>query len=263
MSEAAWSFFLSRIRDAAPQFPLSEAWRRTRDVAPLEGWRWPSRPTVQRRWNERAEAERHALRHGIAETVKRKRLPAKRDPSSLEALQVVSLDGRVMDLMADFGDGKPARPQLLALVDCASGAVLAWEIDRSENALAVQRLLLRAVEERGCFETLYPDNSLAFSSKLITGSEHGSHRKRAKGQPWHPGLKSFLGFHLTWAKPGNGQTKLAERIFADMERKIEAGRAGVQGRPYRKQAGRAAGADHPAGADRGAARRGRKACLPP
>lgn len=223
MAKAAWSLFLSRIRDAAPQYPLSEAWERTRDLASLEGWRWPSRPTVMRRWNELPEAERHALRHGITETVKQKRLPAKRDPNSLEALQFVSLDGRKMDLMADFGDGKPVRPQLLALVDCTSGVVLAWEIDRSENALAVRRLLLRAVEEWGCFETLYPDNSLAFSAKLITGSEHGSDRKRAIGQPRQPGLKDFMLFALTWAKPGNGQTKLAERVFRDMAKKIEAG----------------------------------------
>jgi len=38
MAQEAWSFFLTTIRDAAPEFPLKQAWRDTRDVAAKRGW---------------------------------------------------------------------------------------------------------------------------------------------------------------------------------------------------------------------------------
>ena len=48
MSDAAWSFFLTTLRDAGEQFPLKQAWRDVRDVASVKGWNWPSWPTVYR-----------------------------------------------------------------------------------------------------------------------------------------------------------------------------------------------------------------------
>lgn len=48
LSDAAWSFFMTTLRDAGEQFPLQQAWRDVRDVAPVEGWNWPSWPTVYR-----------------------------------------------------------------------------------------------------------------------------------------------------------------------------------------------------------------------
>ena len=42
MSDAAWSFFMTTLRDAGEQFPLKQVWRDVRDVSPQMGWNWPS-----------------------------------------------------------------------------------------------------------------------------------------------------------------------------------------------------------------------------
>jgi len=49
MSEEAWRFFLTTIRDAAPDFPLKAAWRDTRDAGVSLGWSVPSYPTFYRK----------------------------------------------------------------------------------------------------------------------------------------------------------------------------------------------------------------------
>ena len=41
MSEAAWSYFLTAIRDGGERFPLISAWRDERDLAQAKGWQWP------------------------------------------------------------------------------------------------------------------------------------------------------------------------------------------------------------------------------
>lgn len=58
ISPDAWRFFLTTIRDAAPEFPLIQAWRDTRDAGSRRGWAVPSFPTFYRRWHELSEAQR-------------------------------------------------------------------------------------------------------------------------------------------------------------------------------------------------------------
>jgi putative transposase len=83
----AWRFFLTTIRDAAPEFPLIQAWRDTRDVGRKHGWDVPSYPTVFRRWQGLTQAQRDAARHGRAEAAKRLAIPAARDKTSINALE--------------------------------------------------------------------------------------------------------------------------------------------------------------------------------
>jgi putative transposase len=135
LSEDAWRFFMTMIRDAAPDWPLTEAWRRTRDAGKEMGWDFPSYPTFYRRWNELDNAQRLQARLGGSETAKRLSIPAQRDKSSILALEWVSLDGRTLDFWVDWDDGKAARPVMLALVDVASNMVLYWELGPSENAV--------------------------------------------------------------------------------------------------------------------------------
>ncbi|WP_176445325.1 DNA-binding domain-containing protein [Maliponia aquimaris] len=78
-SEEAWRFFLTMIRDAAPDWPLKEAWRRVRDAGRVTGWSVPSYATFFRRWKELSEAQRMHARHGRDETAKRLSIPAQRD----------------------------------------------------------------------------------------------------------------------------------------------------------------------------------------
>ena len=61
-SEEAWRFFMTMIRDAAPDWPLKEAWRRVLDAGHVQGWAVPSYPTFYRRWCALSEVQRRQAR---------------------------------------------------------------------------------------------------------------------------------------------------------------------------------------------------------
>ncbi|WP_172292326.1 transposase domain-containing protein [Pseudoruegeria sp. HB172150] len=223
VSEEAWRFFLTTVRDAAPEFPLKQAWRDVRDVAKAEGWNWPSWSTVYRRWQGLSAAERLAARQGRRAAVDRLTIPAIRDKTSLNVLDVVSLDGRMLDLWTDFGDGRAVRPVVLILLDVASGFVLDWELAPSENAAATVRLIKRVCEKFGIFDMLYTDNGSAFAGHLVAGGNVFRFRNGGKmpegAQPL--GICKIMGIELTFALPKNAQAKLAERTFATLSRVID------------------------------------------
>lgn len=223
MSEDAWRFFMTTIRDAAPEWPLQEAWRRVRDAGGVLGWAVPSFSTFYRRWAELDEAQRLHARLGSEETAKRLTIPARRDKTSILPLQWVSLDGRTLDFWVDFGDGKPVRPTMLILVDVASNAVLDWELSPTENANATVRVIKRACEKYGIFDNLYPDNGYSFAGHRVAGG--APHRFRngiAKGvQPL--GICKIMGINLHFALPKNAKAKIAERVFATLSRSVDDG----------------------------------------
>ncbi len=223
MSEDAWRFFMTTIRDAGPDFPLKSAWRDTRDAGRFLGWLVPSYPTFYRRWEALSEAERLHARYGRDATHTRLVQPSHRDKSSLPPLAWVSLDGRVQDFWVDFGDGKPVRPVMLALVDVGSNIVLGWELAPSENAARTVRLIKNVCQRHGIFDRLYTDNGSAFAGHLVAGGNvhrFRNGRKKAEGvQP--PGICQIMGIDLTFALPKNAQAKIAERTFAVLSRVID------------------------------------------
>ncbi|WP_245629290.1 transposase domain-containing protein [Celeribacter indicus] len=223
MSEDAWRFFMTLIRDAAPDWPLREAWRRVRDAGPAMSWTVPSYSTFYRRWNGLAEAERLHARLGRHDTAKRLSIPAHRDKTSILPLEWVSLDGRTLDFWVDWGDGTAARPVMLALVDVASNMVLDWELTPSENATSTVRLIKRTCEQYGIFDRLYTDNGSAFAGHLVAGgAKHRFRNGKPKGlQPM--GICQIMGIHLKFALPKNGQAKIAERTFATLSRTVDDG----------------------------------------
>lgn len=169
VSAEAWSFFMTTIRDAGPQFPFKQAWRDVRDVARKRGWQWPAYRTVLRRWDDLLEAQKLVARFGRDEATSRLTMPNKRARTSIQSLEWVSLDGRTQDFWVDFGDGKPVRPVMLELVDTASNFVLGYEIAQSENAVATARLIRKVCQEHGIFGRLYTDNGSAFAGHLVAG----------------------------------------------------------------------------------------------
>jgi putative transposase len=91
---AAWSFFMTTIRDAGPDFSLKQAWRDVRDVAAVRGWDWPSFPTIYRRWTALPEMQKLQARLGKDRAAKLLAQPMHRDKTTLAPLEILSLDGR-------------------------------------------------------------------------------------------------------------------------------------------------------------------------
>ena len=225
MSPEAWSYFLTALRDAGEHYPLRSAWRDVRDLAPAQGWRWPSRPTVFRRWQALTVAEQLTIRVGREEAARRLAQPAMRDKTSILPLEWVSLDGRTQDFWAMGEDGKVRRYTFLALVDCASNAVIGWELAEAENARSTVRLIRRTCETYGIFDGLYTDNSRSFSGHLVAGGAVHKFRNSAStlalGGVKPLGICHHLGIDIHFATPRNGQAKIAERCFASLSRVIE------------------------------------------
>ena len=225
ISPEAWDHFLQMIAKAAEGFPLLEAYRLTGELAGERGWRWPSYQTVRRRWQSLPEAQRLAARVGKEEAAKRIAQPVRRDKTTIAPLEWVVLDGRTLDFWADFGDGRPVRPVMLALADAASNVILDFELTRSENAADTARMIVRTCRTHGIFDRLYTDNGSAFAGHLVAGG--ASHRFRGR-QTDQPGVGSLgvcrvLGIDTVFALPGNAQAKIVERAFATLSRSLDDG----------------------------------------
>lgn len=225
MSDEAWSYFLTALRDAGEDYPVRSAWRDVRDLASEQGWRWPSRSTVFRRWDALTVVEQLTIRVGPEEAVRRLAQPAMRDKTSILPLEWVSLDGRTQDFWAMGEDGKVRRYTFLALVDCASCAVIGWELAEAENARSTVRLIRHTVETYGIFDRLYTDNSRSFSGHLVAGGALHKFRNSTSSTALAGvkplGICHHLGIALHFATPRNGQAKIAERCFASLSRVIE------------------------------------------
>lgn len=203
ISPEAWAFFMTSIHKAAPWFPLAQAWRDVRDVAKGRGWTWPAYRTVMRRWESLPDAQKRLARFGREEAVAALSIPIKRDKTTLKSLEVVSLDGRTQDFWVDFGDGKPARPVMLALIDTASNFVLGYEVARSENAVVTAQLIRKVSQEHGIFDRLYTDNGPAFAGHLVAGGAKFKWRGKGRSQIGVKplGVCFHLGIELTFAIP--------------------------------------------------------------
>ena len=220
---AAWSFFMTTIRDAGADFPICQAWRDVRDVARAKGWDWPTYETINRRWNALPDAQRLSARFGRDAVLKALAQPAHRDKTTIDALGWVSLDGRTQDFWTDMGDGKPIRITMLALIDVASNYVLGYELAPSENAVDTVRLIRNVCEQHGIFDRLYTDNGSSFAGHLVAGGNVSRFRNKTtmtKGvQPL--GICYHLGINIHFALPKNAQAKIAERTFATLSRVID------------------------------------------
>jgi putative transposase len=222
-TDEAWSLFMTIIRDAAPDFPLKQAWRDVRDLADTNGWNWPSYPTCYRRWKELPELQRHVARFGAKDARKRFTQPVHRDKTSLMAMDQVSMDGRTQDFFVDMGDGRAVRPTMLVLTDIATNKVIGWRLTLNENAVDTVQMIRDTCKEHGIFRRLSTDNGSAFAGNLVAGGNvhrfRNSGAKLRKVQPL--GVCYHLGIKLDFHKPDNAKAKLAERTFSSISRVID------------------------------------------
>ena len=219
MDEDAWAFFLQFINQSAHRLPLTTAWRETDEVARLEGWEWPSYPTVWRRWKSMDTGQRALLRGGAK--AHDKTLPTqRRTVEHLLPMQIVNLDGRKADVFVLWEDGEISRPIVIAIQDVKSKKFLGWIAAKTEDADTTKAVILDVFERYGLFDKLLTDNGRAFASNKIAGGAR--HRFRGKGDlKAAPGILPLLGIDITFAKPRNGRAKPIERGFRDVAEQID------------------------------------------
>ncbi|HXS19191.1 MAG TPA: transposase, partial [Polyangiaceae bacterium] len=99
--------------------------------------------------------------------------------------------------------------------DLASNKILAWRVDRTENADLVRLTFGDAIEQWGIPDHVYQDNGRAFAAKWLTG--HTPNRYRYKVRDEDPrGVLVELGVQVHWTTPYHGQSKPIERAWRDL-----------------------------------------------
>ena len=133
-----------------------------------------------------------------------------RDDSSIEPLQVVVIDGHVMNVFVKHPmTGKPFRPTLIMVLDWGTrypvGASLGLTEDSAHTLTAIRNGILHmGVVPRWALL----DNGKAFRSKLFNAKweDHDLEREFA-------GIFPRLGIEAHFAKPYNAKSKVVERFF--------------------------------------------------
>ncbi len=217
MSPEAWEFVKADyLRPSRPS--VAEVYERLRRAAREYGWTIPSKKTVERRLMDLPHAVRVLAREG-AEALKRLYPAQERDRSVFHALEAVNADGHRFDVMVRWPDGEERRPEMVAWQDLYSGKILAWRVDKTENADLVRLSFADLVREYGIPDHAYLDNGRGFAAKWVTGG--APHRFRGKVREEDPvGVLVALGVQVHWTTPYHGQAKPIERAFGDLARYV-------------------------------------------
>lgn len=202
------------LRPAQPTF--ANCHRIAVRLAKANGWRWLDLRTARRRF--RAEVARSTevyFRKG-RDALAAMYPPQKRDKTYLRPLEAVNADFHKFDVFVAWpGVKTPVRPQMVAFQDIFSGMILAWRVDLSPNALAVQLAAGDMIERWGIPEHAFFDNGREFAAKSITGGAKTRYRFRVRDEDID-GLFTALGCKVSFTKPYAGQSKPIERAFRDM-----------------------------------------------
>jgi transposase InsO family protein len=217
--EDGWRHFLSFLKHAAPQTPLTVAYRETDREAKAKGWAWPSYGTVHNRWRALPKGERALIRSGT-EALARAYPSQQRTVAHLQAMQVVNLDGRKADFFVRWEDGTISRPIVIALQDVHSRLILGHRFSKTEDADTTKALLLDVFDHFGLFDELVTDNGRAFASKKIAGGAGRPFRGK-RDDDEVSGLLALCGVRVRFAIPRHGQSKPIERGFRDVAMGID------------------------------------------
>lgn len=219
ISPEAWQFFLSDyLRLEQPT--LAESYARTKDAAAANGWgELPSHKTLKRKL-EREVNPRVVVLKRQGEKEHDRLYPAQqRDRTIFHALQALNYDGHKLDVFVTWPDTGVGRAFLLAFQDLASGKIVGWRIDRSENADAFRLAFGDVIETYGIPDIVFSDNTMAAAAKTNTGGSRFRHRYTVKDDDVI-GMFPALGVDLRFTKPGHGQSKPIERAFGELSRYI-------------------------------------------
>lgn len=215
-------YALNKISDAEAQWPLAAAYDRLVAIKDDLGWYLPARSTFYYRWNQLPKAMQLTAIHGEKKAQELLRQSTLRDRDTIAPMQIWSLDGRKLDIWAEW-EGEIIRPIELRLIDVATGKILQSVFCKTENSNDTAKLILGAVRQWGIPHFIYTDNSRAFSSNLVAGGADFKFRgKKDEATTFKPpSVTSILGINMKFAMPANGQAKLVERSFAETAKRID------------------------------------------
>lgn len=220
MSEEAWTFFVSFLKESSARMPLTKAYRKTVEAAGVFGWEWPSYGTVRNRWEELPAGVKALIKSGekaLDKTIP----PMTRSVAHLQAMQIVNLDGRQTDFFVKWEDGTISRPITVTIQDVYSRYILGYRFAKTEDADTIKAVILDVIDRFGLFDDLRTDNGRAFASKKISGGAKTRFRGRNKGDDEELGILTLIGAKIGFAKPRHGQSKPIERGFRDVAEQID------------------------------------------
>lgn len=211
-------FFLDYGRVEKPQ--AQAVYERLVKMAEFKSWGpVPSLETLKRRWAGLPKATKVLWREG--DKALGDLFPyAERDRSGMKPLDMISVDGREWDLMAEWPDGRKARAVITAVIDVASNYLLGWIVADVESTDIYRRVLCEVFTKHGIPSFAQFDNTRAAANKQLTAGAPGRHR--FKNQPWDvQGILPTIGCIPRFATPENGQSKPVERAFLDLKERSE------------------------------------------
>jgi hypothetical protein len=213
-SEHLWKEFLEIAHANGNEIPLKAAWQRVADQAqPDQGDVWPSYRSICVRYAALPKGVRVMGRGGEQEYRDTCEPTAIRDygPDVIRPLDVVSLDGRRLDIMGRARDSRrgwrKARFLVTNVMDISCRLVGGWDIRENEHSDGILCGVKMFCRDWGIPRKFYLDNGSAYATAL------GSH--------WRDRMQPLLGFwnsELVSALPEHARSKIVEpnwRVMKD------------------------------------------------
>lgn len=213
-----WRHVVSQALTASGQ-PFAAVYADVQKIAKAQGKSLPHYITLKRRFKKeidllvilRCREGSEALERAVPSLI--------RDRSHMHAMQMVNIDGHRWDVRVEWPDGTISRPMMVAIQDVYSSKLLAWNIDKEENAVSVRKAFEKLLRQYGVPLSCLCDNGRAFACKWITGGSDTRNRWSIKADD-PLGLLPALGIKVEWAQPYHGQSKPIERAFRWLEDRI-------------------------------------------
>lgn len=209
----AWHRYVSDY--LSPSKPTHAAcyWR-TQLWAGAAGIEIPHAKTFQRRFEKEIPPEVVLARREGMERVVQMVPSQERSVAHLHALHSVNIDGHKFDVNVAWPDGSISRPMLIGIQDIYSRKMLAWRIDKTENAAVTRLVYADLFRHWGIPRRAYLDNSRTFASLWMTNGAKTRFRFKAR-EDLPEGLLVAMGIEVTFVTPYHGQAKPIERYWRE------------------------------------------------
>ena len=223
-----WRMFVTDwAREEAP--PAEAVHRRLATVAVARGWTLPPLHAFERRTGR--ELSREAIVRGregalaVMDLVPHQQ----RTVAGLSPLEILNGDGRRHDVIVELPSGREGRPCVWMWQDVRTRRILSWRAGETESADLLRTSLHSVITGYGVPERVIVDNTLAASSKWLTGGQPNRRRWRSSAEEL-PGILHQLeiDYRTTIVDrdaggrgKGRGRSKPIERGFLDLANQID------------------------------------------